>query len=33
MLQCGKLKQIRIVTNRSGKSKGFAYVEYENEVG
>lgn len=29
--QCGKLKQIRIVTNRSGKSKGFAYIEYETE--
>lgn len=29
----GKLKQVRLVTNRSGKSKGFAYVEYEEEGG
>ncbi|XP_078083161.1 spliceosome associated factor 3, U4/U6 recycling protein [Mustelus asterias] len=28
----GNLKEIRLVTNRSGKSKGLAYAEYENEV-
>ena len=28
----GNIKQVRLVTNRSGKSKGFAYVEYETEV-
>nr|XP_033812439.1 LOW QUALITY PROTEIN: squamous cell carcinoma antigen recognized by T-cells 3 [Geotrypetes seraphini] len=27
----GCVKEIRLVTNRSGKSKGLAYVEYENE--
>ncbi|XP_029475546.1 squamous cell carcinoma antigen recognized by T-cells 3 isoform X2 [Rhinatrema bivittatum] len=27
----GRVKEIRLVTNRSGKSKGLAYVEYENE--
>lgn len=32
LFQHGKLKQVRLVTNRSGKSKGFAYVEYEEEV-
>ncbi|XP_028400531.1 squamous cell carcinoma antigen recognized by T-cells 3-like isoform X2 [Dendronephthya gigantea] len=29
----GKVKQVRLVTNRSGKSKGYAYVEYEDEAG
>ncbi|KAM4708717.1 squamous cell carcinoma antigen recognized by T-cells 3 isoform 2-T2 [Discoglossus pictus] len=28
----GTLKEIRLVTNRSGKPKGLAYVEYENET-
>lgn len=28
----GTIKQIRLVTNRSGKPKGLAYVEYENET-
>ncbi|XP_056384760.1 squamous cell carcinoma antigen recognized by T-cells 3 isoform X5 [Hyla sarda] len=28
----GTIKQIRLVTNRSGKPKGLAYVEYENEA-
>ena len=28
----GDLKEVRIVTNRSGKSKGFAYIEYNDEV-
>ncbi|TRY71315.1 hypothetical protein DNTS_002252 [Danionella cerebrum] len=28
----GTIKAIRIVTNRSGKSKGLAYVEFENET-
>ncbi|MBN3304250.1 SART3 protein, partial [Amia calva] len=27
----GSIKDIRLVTNRSGKPKGLAYVEYENE--
>ncbi|XP_040272553.1 squamous cell carcinoma antigen recognized by T-cells 3 [Bufo bufo] len=28
----GTLKEIRLVTNRSGKPKGLAYVDYENEA-
>uniref|UniRef100_A0A4W3ILM4 Spliceosome associated factor 3, U4/U6 recycling protein n=1 Tax=Callorhinchus milii TaxID=7868 RepID=A0A4W3ILM4_CALMI len=28
----GILKQIRLVTNRAGKPKGLAYIEYENEA-
>ncbi|KAG8596742.1 hypothetical protein GDO81_002040 [Engystomops pustulosus] len=28
----GTIKEIRLVTNRSGKPKGLAYVEYENET-
>ncbi|XP_053324946.1 squamous cell carcinoma antigen recognized by T-cells 3 [Spea bombifrons] len=28
----GSVKEIRIVTNRSGKAKGLAYVEYANEA-
>ncbi|XP_053552419.1 squamous cell carcinoma antigen recognized by T-cells 3 [Bombina bombina] len=28
----GSLREIRLVTNRSGKPKGLAYVEYENET-
>ncbi|XP_041058159.1 squamous cell carcinoma antigen recognized by T-cells 3 [Carcharodon carcharias] len=28
----GNLKEIRLVTNRSGKPKGLAYAEYENEA-
>ncbi|XP_038646289.1 squamous cell carcinoma antigen recognized by T-cells 3 [Scyliorhinus canicula] len=28
----GTLKEIRLVTNRSGKPKGLAYAEYENEA-
>ncbi|KAK7172807.1 hypothetical protein R3I93_002818 [Phoxinus phoxinus] len=28
----GTIKAIRLVTNRSGKPKGLAYVEYENEA-
>ncbi|XP_069817505.1 squamous cell carcinoma antigen recognized by T-cells 3 isoform X2 [Dendropsophus ebraccatus] len=28
----GTIKEIRLVTNRSGKPKGLAYVEYENEA-
>lgn len=30
--QYGKVKQIRLVTNRAGKPKGFGYVELEDEV-
>lgn len=29
----GKVKQIRLVTNRAGKPKGFGYVELEDETG
>ncbi|XP_046840830.1 squamous cell carcinoma antigen recognized by T-cells 3-like [Xenia sp. Carnegie-2017] len=29
----GKVKQVRLVTNRAGKSKGYAYVEFEDESG
>ncbi|KAM3937815.1 squamous cell carcinoma antigen recognized by T-cells 3 isoform 2-T2 [Leptodactylus fuscus] len=28
----GTIKEIRLVTNRAGKPKGLAYVEYENEA-
>ncbi|XP_075686407.1 spliceosome associated factor 3, U4/U6 recycling protein [Rhinoderma darwinii] len=28
----GTIKEIRLVTNRSGKPKGLAYVDYENET-
>ena len=31
-LQCGPLKEVRLVKNRAGKSKGFAYIEYLSEV-
>ena len=31
-LQHGKVKDVRLVTYRSGASKGLAYVEYETEV-
>ena len=30
--QHGKINQIRLVTNRAGKPKGFGYIEYEQEV-
>lgn len=29
----GKINQIRLVTNRAGKPKGFGYIEYEQETG
>ena len=32
IFQHGKLKDVRLVTYRSGASKGLAYVEFENEV-
>ena len=31
-LQCRPLKEVHLVKNRAGKSKGFAYVEYLSEV-
>ena len=30
--QCGEIKEVRLVRNRAGRSKGYAYVEYQNEV-
>ena len=30
--QCGPLKEVHLIKNRAGKSKGFAYIEYLNEV-
>ena len=30
-IKFGVLKEVRIVTYRNGKSKGLAYVEFENE--
>ena len=30
--QHGKVKEIRMVTQRSGKFKGLAYIEYEDAV-
>ena len=32
LFQHGKVNQIRLVTNRVGKPKGFGYIEYEQEV-
>ena len=32
LLQHGKINEIRLVTNRAGKPKGFGYIEYEQEV-
>ena len=32
IFQHGKLKDVRLVTYRSGAPKGLAYVEYEDEV-
>jgi len=29
----GKINEIRLVTNRAGKPKGFGYIEYEQETG
>jgi len=29
----GKVNQVRLVTNRAGKPKGFGYIEYEQESG
>ena len=31
-LQCGEVKEVRLVRNRAGRSKRFAYIEYCNEV-
>ena len=31
MFQFGKLKEVRIVTYKNGKSKGLAYVDFEDE--
>ncbi len=31
-LQHGEVKDVRIVTHRSGTPKGIAYIEYEQEV-
>ena len=30
--QCGEVKEVRLVRNRDGRPKGFAYVEYAQEV-
>ena len=30
--QAGVIKEVRLVTNRQGRSKGFAYIEYITEV-
>ena len=30
--QSGEVKEVRIVTNRAGKPKGYAYVEFVTEV-
>jgi hypothetical protein len=31
--QAGPIKEVRLVRNRDGRSKGFAYIEYVDEVG
>jgi len=30
-LQCGKIKEVRLMKSRGDKSKGFAYVEFHSE--
>ena len=32
-LQCGEIKEVRLIKNREGRSKGFAYIEFTDEVG
>jgi len=31
-LQVGEIEDVRLVTNYSGKSKGYAYVQFNDEV-
>jgi len=31
-LQVGEIEDVRLVTNYSGKSKGYAYVQFKDEV-
>ena len=31
-LQCGEIKDVRIAHNQLGKSKGFAYLEFTDQV-
>ena len=31
-LQCGEIKEVRLIKNREGRSKGFAYIEFTDEV-
>ena len=30
--ECGKIKQVRLVRNKAGRPKGFAYIEYDDET-
>ena len=30
--QLGTIKEVRLVKNKMGHSKGYAYIEFENEV-
>ena len=32
LLQCGTVDTVRIIVNRAGKSKGYAYVEFHDKV-
>lgn len=32
ILQLGEITEIRLIKNQMGKSKGFAYIEFKNEV-
>ena len=32
VLQLGEIEAIRIVRNHAGKSKGFAYIEFKDQV-
>ena len=32
LIQAGDVREVRLVRNRQGRSKGFAYIEYTSEV-
>ena len=32
ILQCGEVREVRIVRNTAGRPKGYAYVEFTDEV-
>ena len=32
ILQCGDIEEIRLIKNFKGRSKGYAYVQFKDEV-